>query len=48
MMHEKIIGFAAGKSIDDENINGELYSLYLLQECRGLGTGRLKKKALLL
>lgn len=34
----KIIGFAAGKSIDDENFNGELYSLYLLQECRGFDT----------
>lgn len=36
----KVIGFAAGKSIDDEKFHGELYSLYLLQECRGLGTGR--------
>ena len=36
----KIIGFASGKSIDDENFDGELYSLYLLQECRGLGVGR--------
>ncbi|MBU8919276.1 GNAT family N-acetyltransferase [Bacillus sp. FJAT-29953] len=36
----KIIGFAAGKSIDDENFEGELYSLYLLQECRGIGIGK--------
>ena len=36
----KVIGFASGKRIDDENFYGELYSLYLLQECRGLGTGR--------
>lgn len=37
----KIVGFAAGRRNDDENFNGELYSLYLLKECRGLGTGRL-------
>lgn len=36
----KIIGFASGKSSDDENFDGELYSLYLLQECRGLGVGK--------
>ncbi|MEC1724450.1 MULTISPECIES: GNAT family N-acetyltransferase [Bacillaceae] len=36
----KIIGFASGKSIDENNFDGELYSLYLLQECRGLGVGR--------
>jgi ribosomal protein S18 acetylase RimI-like enzyme len=36
----KIIGFASGKSIDEKNYDGELYSLYLLQECRGLGVGR--------
>ncbi|ALC85257.1 GCN5 family acetyltransferase [Bacillus sp. FJAT-22090] len=36
----EIIGFASGKSIDDKNFDGELYSLYLLQECRGLGVGR--------
>lgn len=36
----KMIGFASGKSIDDEHFNGELYSLYLLQESRGLGIGR--------
>ena len=36
----KSIGFASGKSIDDENFDGELYSLYLLQACRGLGIGR--------
>ncbi|MEP9409575.1 GNAT family N-acetyltransferase [Peribacillus frigoritolerans] len=36
----KIIGFASGKSIDETNFDGELYSLYLLQECRGLGVGR--------
>lgn len=36
----EIIGFAAGKSIVDDNFDGELYSLYLLQECRGLGVGR--------
>jgi ribosomal protein S18 acetylase RimI-like enzyme len=36
----KIIGFAAGKSIEDEHFKGELYALYLLEECRGLGVGR--------
>ncbi|MFJ5768739.1 GNAT family N-acetyltransferase [Psychrobacillus sp. NPDC093180] len=36
----KIIGFASGKRINDNNFDGELYSLYLLQECRGLGVGR--------
>lgn len=36
----KVIGFASGKSIDDENFNGELYSLYLSRESRGLGIGR--------
>ncbi len=36
----KIIGFASGKSIDVEHFYGELFSLYLLQECRGLGIGR--------
>lgn len=36
----EIIGFASGKSIDEKNFEGELYSLYLLQECRGLGVGR--------
>ena len=36
----KIIGFASGKSIDDEIYDGELYALYLLQECRGVGVGR--------
>lgn len=36
----KIIGFASGKSSDDDNFDGELYSLYLLQECRGIGVGR--------
>jgi len=36
----KIIGFASGKSIDENNFYGELYSLYLLQESRGLGVGR--------
>lgn len=36
----KIIGFASGKRIDVEHFHGELYSLYLLQECRGLGIGR--------
>ncbi|WP_028402099.1 GNAT family N-acetyltransferase [Ectobacillus panaciterrae] len=36
----KIIGFASGKSIVEKNFDGELYSLYLLQECRGLGVGR--------
>ncbi|QXW84019.1 GNAT family N-acetyltransferase (plasmid) [Bacillus sp. LJBS17] len=35
-----IIGFASCKSIDDENFDGELYSLYLLKESRGLGVGR--------
>ncbi|MGO4886177.1 GNAT family N-acetyltransferase [Anaerobacillus sp. MEB173] len=37
---DNIIGFVAGKSIDDENFGGELYALYLLEECRGLGVGR--------
>lgn len=36
----EIIGFASGKSIDGGHFHGELYSLYLLQECRGLGIGR--------
>ena len=36
----RIIGFASGKSIDEENFGGELYSLYLLQASRGLGIGR--------
>ena len=36
----RIIGFASGKSIDEENFDGELYSLYLLQESRGLGIGK--------
>lgn len=36
----KIIGFASGKSIDQKSFDGELYSLYLLQECRRLGVGR--------
>ena len=36
----KVIGFASGKSIDDEHFDGELYSLYLLKESRGLGVGR--------
>ena len=36
----KVIGFASGKSIDDEYFDGELYALYLLQECRGFGIGR--------
>lgn len=36
----KTIGFASGKSIDVEHFHGELYSLYLLRECRGLGIGR--------
>jgi len=36
----KIIGFASGKSIDDKCYAGELYSLYLFQECRGLGVGK--------
>ncbi|WP_140402817.1 GNAT family N-acetyltransferase, partial [Bacillus wiedmannii] len=31
----KIIGFASGKRVDEKNFDGELYSLYLLQECRG-------------
>ncbi|WP_258000297.1 GNAT family N-acetyltransferase [Bacillus sp. Marseille-P3661] len=35
-----VVGFAAGKSIDDELYDGELYALYLLKECRGLGVGR--------
>lgn len=36
----KMIGFAAGKSIDDEKFEGELYALYLLKESRGLGVGK--------
>lgn len=41
VMNDKgtVIGFAAGKSIDDKNFEGELYALYLLNECRGLGLG---------
>ncbi|WP_100398123.1 GNAT family N-acetyltransferase [Bacillus sp. FJAT-44742] len=35
-----IVGFASGKSINNENFDGELYALYLLEECRGLGVGR--------
>ncbi|WP_244445056.1 GNAT family N-acetyltransferase [Oceanobacillus jeddahense] len=34
------IGFAAGKRLDNDKFDGELYALYLLPECRGLGTGR--------
>ncbi|KKI92035.1 GCN5 family acetyltransferase [Bacillus sp. SA1-12] len=37
----KMIGFASGQRIDEENFDGELYSLYLLKEARGLGIGRL-------
>lgn len=33
-------GFAAGRSMEGEPSAGELYALYLRQECRGLGTGR--------
>jgi len=36
----EIIGFASGKRIEENNVEGELYSLYLLQECRGLGVGK--------
>ncbi len=36
----EMIGFASGKSSGGENFDGELYSLYLLEECRGLGVGR--------
>lgn len=36
----KIIGFAAGRKSDDEHFKGELYSLYLLQECKGQGLGK--------
>ncbi|GAB3064046.1 GNAT family N-acetyltransferase [Virgibacillus ainsalahensis] len=36
----EVIGFASGKSIDEENFDGELYSLYLSEESRGLGIGR--------
>ncbi|MED2799759.1 GNAT family N-acetyltransferase [Bacillus thuringiensis] len=36
----KVIGFAAGQNSDDKNFAGELYSLYLLKESRGLGAGR--------
>ena len=36
----EIIGFASGKRIEENNFEGELYSLYLLQECRGLGVGK--------
>jgi len=36
----KMIGFAAGKSIDNEKFEGELYALYLLKEGRGLGVGK--------
>jgi len=36
----KIVGFAAGRSIEEKHFDGELYALYLLQECRRLGVGR--------
>ncbi|MFC4662103.1 GNAT family N-acetyltransferase [Oceanobacillus aidingensis] len=36
----KTIGFAAGKGLDSDKFDGELYALYLLQESRGLGTGK--------
>lgn len=35
-----MIGFAAGQSVNDKKYAGELYSLYLLQEAKGLGIGR--------
>ena len=35
-----IVGFASGRIIDNENFGGELYALYLLDDCRGLGVGR--------
>lgn len=35
-----IIGFASGKTINERNFDGELYSLYLSKESRGLGIGR--------
>ena len=35
-----VIGFASGKTIDEGNFDGELYSLYLSKESRGLGIGR--------
>ena len=36
----KIVGFASGRSIEEKHFTGELYALYLLQDCRGLGVGR--------
>jgi len=36
----KTIGFAAGKGLDNDKFDGELYALYLLPESRGLGTGK--------
>lgn len=36
----KTIGLAAGKGLDSDKFDGELYALYLLQESRGLGTGK--------
>lgn len=35
-----VIGFASGKTTDERNFDGELYSLYLSKESRGLGIGR--------
>jgi ribosomal protein S18 acetylase RimI-like enzyme len=36
----KIVGFASGRSIEEKHFTGELYALYLLQDCRGLGVGK--------
>lgn len=41
-----IIGFASGRSIGEKDFGGELYSLYLLQECREKGLGRLLVKTI--
>ncbi|WP_445667619.1 GNAT family N-acetyltransferase [Oceanobacillus sp. FSL K6-0251] len=36
----KTIGFAAGKRLNHDKFDGELYALYLLPKSRGTGTGR--------
>lgn len=37
---DQVIGFAAGRRINDSDFDGELYALYLLDSCRGQGAGR--------
>ncbi|EEK53056.1 GNAT family N-acetyltransferase [Bacillus sp. ISTL8] len=36
----KIVGFASGRSNEEKHFTGELYALYLLQDCRAFGVGR--------